>query len=216
MQQRFNFAALLMIYRFKIRFEDEEDFVSVVEVSTKHSFYHLHDIMQTAIGFNKKQEAAIFTANDNWKPIKEIPIPSNYFSILQENGKIPLISTHIFDPYQKFVYVADRENEWVLEVELMKIADDEAKVTYPNIKRTEGFPPRQFIADLIIDDESSADQPDTEPPAMPSFDKLSAALADDKPANESTEKSESATEEPSLEDFPDLGDIDELDFSEEV
>ncbi|MDB4347060.1 plasmid pRiA4b ORF-3 family protein [Bacteroidia bacterium] len=194
-----------MIYRFKIRFEDEEDFVSIVEVNTKHSFFHLHDIMQTAIGFNKKQDASIFTSNDNWKPLKEFSIPSNYNELIEKGEKLPLISAHIFDPYQKFIYIADKENEWVLEVELMRIADDEQNVKYPNVKRTEGFPPRQFVAEPIIDDEPSADIVD-ELAAMPSFDSIVPNLDKDKTKTENSE----------LDEFPDLGDIDEIDFSEEL
>ena len=186
-----------MIYRFKIRFQDEEDFVSVIEVSTKHSFYHLHDIMQTAIGFNKKQDAAVYTTNDNWKPLKEFSIPSNYQELIKKGEKLPLISSHIFDPYQKFLYVADKENEWILEVELLKIADDEKGKSYPNIVRTEGFAPRQFIAQPILDEEESSSDKSTEPQAVPKAPSL---------------KDE---EEMNLEDFPDLGDIDELDFSED-
>lgn len=194
-----------MIYRFKIRFEDEEDFVSIVEVSTKHSFYHLHDIMQTAIGFNKKQEASIFTSNDNWKPLKEFNIPLNYNELINKGEKIPLISSHVFDPYQKFLYVADKANEWILEVELMRITDEEKNTSYPNIKRTEGFPPRQFVADPIIDDEPEAEVA-SDHFAMPSLDSIIPNLENEK---EKAEPSE-------LDNFPDLGDIDEIDFSEEL
>lgn len=186
-----------MIYRFKIRFEDEEGFLSVVEVSTKHSFYHLHDVMQTAIGFNKKQDAAIYTSNDNWKPIKEFNIPANYQELIKQGEKLPLISSHIFDPYQKFLYVADKENEWLLEVELLKIADDEKDKAYPNVVRTEGFAPRQFVAQPILDDEESNTDQSPEPNAVP------------------TEPAHHDEIEMNLEDFPDLGDIDELDLSED-
>ena len=192
-----------MIYRFKIRFEDEEDFLSVVEVSTQHSFYHLHDIMQTAIGFNKKQEAAIFTTNDNWKPLKEISIPSDYTEAIHIGESLPLISKHIFDPYQKFLYLADKANEWVLEVELMRIDNDEPKVVYPRVKRTEGFAPSQFVAAPIIDDADVPKEDFGELPPMPNMEP-------------NKEEINLESNDLNLNEFPDLGDIDEIDFSEEV
>ncbi len=195
-----------MIYRFKLKFEEDEDFTCLVDVDTKQSFYHLHDIAQEAIGFNKKEEASFFTSNDNWKPLKEIAIPQDYAAKIQAAEPLPGISKHIIDPYQKFIYLADKKHEWVLEVELVKITDAEKGKSYPSIFRKEGFAPRQFIVQPTGNDDV-ADTPELPEPQK-------ADLGTEQPsANKTGNADESSV---SLDDFPDLGDIEDLDFSDEL
>lgn len=199
-----------MIYRFKVKFEEDDDFIAVIETSVKQSFYHMHDIIQEAIGFNKKQEASMYTSNDNWKPLKEFEIPTNYAELIADGSALPSISKFIIDPYQKFLYLADKENEWILEIELMKIDQSVDGQSYPRIVRTEGFPPKQFIAQPIPDDEME-DAPEFEIPSMPSLeDPIPKA-----PSSEKKKDNESA-EDFNLDDFPDLDEIDELDLSDEM
>jgi hypothetical protein len=193
-----------MLYRFKVKFEDEDDFIAVIETSVKQSFYHLHDIIQEAIGFNKKQEAAIYTSNDNWKPLKEFNIPNNYQELIDKGEVIPSISKFIKDPYQRFLYVADKTNEWILEIELMKIDASNDKEAYPRIVRTEGFPPKQFVADPIADDDEESGLELPLPDQMPDL------------STPNDSKSENTSGEFDLNSFPDLGDIDDLDFSDEL
>lgn len=197
-----------MLYRFKVKFEDDDDFIAVIETSVKHSFYHLHDIIQEAIGFNKKEDAIIYTSNDNWKPLKEFAIPKNYEELISEGGIIPSISKFIIDPYQRFLYVADKRNEWILEVELMKIDSSNPKHSYPRIVRSEGFAPKQFIADPIADDDEESGLDMSAPSQLPDLD-----LSKNAPAGGDKENIESEFD---LNAFPDLGDIDDLDFSDEV
>lgn len=192
-----------MIYRFKIKFEEDDDFIGIVEVNVKQSVFHFHDIMQKALGFNKKQPAALYTSNDNWKPLKEIEIPADYLDIIEKESKLPSLSQYIIDPYQKFIYMADKENEWILEVELMRIAESNSKHTYPRIVRIEGVPPRQFIADPIIDDEDSSAGLDIDLSMPPQ-------------QSQSSLENKADSIDLNLEDFPDIGNIDEIDFSEEV
>lgn len=190
-----------MIYRFKIKFDEEEDFNAVLEVEATHSFYHLHNIAQEAIGFDKKQTALFYTANDSWKALKEIPIESDFADVINKNGSMPLIGQYINQPFQKFIYVADKENEWVLECELVLLTEGVKGKKYPSIVRTEGYAPRQFIAEPILDDEEELLKEEEEPTAF-DFESI-------------IPKASSDNDDLSLEDFPDLEDIDELDFSDE-
>ncbi len=192
-----------MIYRFKIVFEDEEDFERWIDIKTNASFFTFHNAIQEAIGFNKKEDATFFATNDNWKKLKEIKIPAGDINA----GKDP-IALHVNDPYQKFIYIADISKDWTLEVSLTKILDEEAGKTYPSVFKAIGKPPRQsglLISEeeLALESEQNAagEKDDFELPGLGDI---------------LEEREDEDDGDVSLDDFPDLDGIDEMDFSNEA
>ncbi len=141
-----NFA--LMIYRFKIWFDDLEDVVRWIDIKPSHSFLDFHNIIQESIGFDKKEPSSFFISDDKWRKLFEIE--------LQEMGdaedekaepkalmKDSRLRDYINDPHQRFIYVTDFLAMWTINCELQSINDEAPKKEYPLVFRSEGKSPRQ-------------------------------------------------------------------------
>ncbi len=197
-----------MIYRFKISFEDEEDFERWIDVKTNATFYEFHNAIQDTLLFNKKEDAVFFVVNDNWKKLKEIPVPA-------DNPKDAncTIASAIMQPYQKFIYVADKTMEWTLEIELNKILDETLGVVYPHVFKSIGKPPRQSGL-LLSEEELAQEMEQIEAGSRAKLDLELPGLGDVLGDDDDDEAKEDS-DDYNLDEFPDLGDIDEIDFSKE-
>jgi len=204
MSKIFYTFAVKMIYRFKVRFEEEEDFERWIDIKTTATFLQFHNAIQDTIKFNKKEDASFYVSNDSWKRMKEITLPASANESKNDNS--PVIAAYINEPYQKFIYVADHSMEWTMEVELSKIMDETKDVFYPFIAKSVGNPPRQN--GLQISEAELAEEMISNDIGIAESDDLSEPNIGNLPRTESEDSI-------NLDDFPDLDDIDGLDFSEE-
>lgn len=140
----------LMIYRFKVWFEDMDDIIRWIEIKPSHTFLDFNNIIQEAIGFDNKEAASFFVSDDRWRKISEIKKakPENIENDLTGNMDTPLmadtkIRTFVDDPHQHFIYIFDYNVQWTLMCELIGIEPSVDKQVYPKIYRSEGKPPRQ-------------------------------------------------------------------------
>lgn len=140
----------LMIYRFKVWFEDMDDIIRWIEIKPSHTFLDFNNIIQEAIGFDNKEAASFFVSDDRWRKISEIKKakPENIENDLTGNMDTPLmadtkIRTFVDDPHQHFIYIFDYNVQWTLMCELIGIEPSVEKQVYPKIYRSEGKPPRQ-------------------------------------------------------------------------
>lgn len=137
-----------MIYRFKVWFEDIEDVVRWIDIKPSHSFLDFHNIIQEAIGFDKKEPSSFFISDDKWRKLFEIRLDDmgdqenedSSPSILMKDARL---RDYINDPHQRFVYITDYMAMWTLFCEMQTIADEAPKKEYPLIYRSEGKAPRQ-------------------------------------------------------------------------
>jgi hypothetical protein len=138
-----------MIYRFKVWFEDLEDIVRWIDIKPSHNFLDFHNIIQEAIGFDKKEFSSFYISDDKWRKHMEISLEDMKMS--EENDtEIPSVlmkdsrlRDFINDPHQRFVYVTDFMANWTLFCELLSINDEQAKKDYPLLYKSEGKAPRQ-------------------------------------------------------------------------
>ena len=64
------------------------------------------------------------------------------------------IGSEIREPNQKFIYVYDFNRNWTFLVELISVSKEEnAKLTYPVVVRTEGIAPSQYGTKSILGDK---------------------------------------------------------------
>jgi hypothetical protein len=64
------------------------------------------------------------------------------------------IGSEIRDTNQKFIYVYDFEKNWVFLVELINVSKEEnSKITYPAVSRTEGIGPQQYGTKSLLGDK---------------------------------------------------------------
>lgn len=137
-----------MIYRFKVWFDDIEDVVRWIDIKPSHTFLDFHNIIQEAIGFDKKEPSSFFISDDKWRKLFEIRLvdmgenedEESAPSILMKDARL---RDYINDPHQRFVYITDYMAMWTLFCEMQTIADEAPKKEYPLVYRSEGKAPRQ-------------------------------------------------------------------------
>lgn len=145
-----NFARS-MVYRFKVWFDDVEDVYRWIDIKPSHTFFDFHNIIQEAIGFDKKEFASFYVSDDRWRKLFEITLEDMEMGSDDGNSdgvpamlmKDARLRDYVNDPHQRFVYVTDFVANWTLFVELQTVADEAPKKEYPMVLRSEGKAPRQ-------------------------------------------------------------------------
>ncbi|CAM3855444.1 hypothetical protein MUGA111182_13420 [Mucilaginibacter galii] len=136
----------MALYRFRVTFEDYDDVSREVDIKSTHTFADLHQAIHQSIGYNPDYSSSFYISNDQWTKGEEIAFkPSerkvNRGIALMENSKL---AAFIDDPHQKFYYTSNFDRPFDFHVELVKILDETAGVTYPATVKTAGEAPKQF------------------------------------------------------------------------
>ena len=130
----------MAVYRFRVTFEDYEDVSREIEVLGKQTYEDLHLAIQQAIGFDNSKDASFFMSDDYWRKGQEIALKVNNDDDDDDYPKKKKtikkmsecrVSQFIDDPHQRILYVFDPQARWTLMLELMKILEDDPKVSYP-------------------------------------------------------------------------------------
>lgn len=136
-----------MVYRFKVWFEEIEDVIRWIDIKPSHTFFDFHNIIQEAIGFDKKELASFYVSDDRWRKLFEITLEDMHGADSEEAVSVIMkdarLRDYVNDPHQRFVYVTDFVANWTLLCELQAISDEAPKKEYPLVFRTEGKAPRQ-------------------------------------------------------------------------
>src|SRR6476661_4686798 len=137
----------MAILKFRIYLEEDDSVYRDVVIRHTQSFYDLHETILKAFEFDNKHQATFYRSNDNWQRGREITLDK-----YEKSYKAPpllmkdtTIGSEIKDPNQKFIYVYDFTKNWAFLVALISVSKEEnAKLTYPALVRTEGIPPSQY------------------------------------------------------------------------
>ena len=137
----------MAILKFRIYFEEDESVYRDVAIRHTQTFKDLHDSILKAYEFDNKHKATFFRSNDHWLRGREISLEAydkEYKApplIMQETT----IGSEIRDPNQRFIYLYDFNKNWGFLVELINVSKEEnPKLTYPAVVRTEGIAPSQY------------------------------------------------------------------------
>lgn len=137
----------MAILKFRIYFEEDDSVYRDIAIRHKQNFRDLHEAILKAFEFDNKHSATFFRSNDRWQRGREITLVKYTKEYMVE----PLlmeetpIGTEIKDPNQKFVYLYDFNKNWTFWVELINVSREEnPKLTYPAVVRTEGIAPSQY------------------------------------------------------------------------
>lgn len=137
----------MAILKFRIYFEEDESVYRDVAIRHTQTFKDLHDIILKAYEFDNKHKATFFRSNDHWLRGREISL-----EVYEKEYKAPplimqetTIGSEIRDPNQRFIYLYDFNKNWGFLVELINVSKEEnPKLTYPAVVRTEGIAPSQY------------------------------------------------------------------------
>ena len=137
----------MAILKFRIYFEEDESVYRDVAIRHTQTFKDLHDSILKAYEVDTKHKATFFRSNDHWLRGREISLEAydkEYKApplIMQETT----IGSEIRDPNQRFIYLYDFNKNWGFLVELINVSKEEnPKLTYPAVVRTEGIAPSQY------------------------------------------------------------------------
>ena len=146
----------MAILRFRVYLEEDDSVYRDVAIRHTQTFLQLHEIILKAYEFDKKHQATFYRSNDNWQRGKEITLEkyNKQYRVEPLLMESTMIGSEIFDPNQKFIYVYDFVKNWTFQLELINVSKDEnPKLTYPAIVRTEGIGPSQYGTKGLVGDK---------------------------------------------------------------
>lgn len=155
----------MAVLKFRAYFEEDDSIYRDIVIKHKQSFQDLHEAILKAYEFDSKHQATFYRSNDNWQRGREITLEryeKDYKAeplLMQETS----IGSEIKDPNQKFIYVYDFKRQWTFLIELINVTKEEnPRVTYPSLVRSEGIAPSQYgtkslLGDKFVDVEEKYD-----------------------------------------------------------
>ena len=145
----------MAILKFRAYFEEDDSIYRDIAVKHTQSFLDLHFIILKSFEFDNKHQATFYRSNDKWQRGREISI-EKYDKPYKAEPLIMSVTTvgsEIRNPNEKFIYVYDFVRNWTFLVELISVSKDEnPKLAYPAIIRSEGIAPSQYGTKSILGD----------------------------------------------------------------
>ena len=165
----------MQAYRFRLLYDDHEDFLRDIEIRPGQTFKEFHEIIQKSVGIEGQELASFFVCDRKWNKLQEITLINMMDSVetpktavdedAPASNQIPVtvmedikIRDVIDDPHQRFLYEYDFLNPRTFFIELMRIQDADEKKTYPVCVKQEGV----LAAMAAPNYESFLDDPDEE------------------------------------------------------
>lgn len=148
----------MAVLRFRIYFEEDDSIYRDVAIKHTQTFFQLHQVILKSYEFDNKHQATFYRSNDNWQRGREISLAKydkayKAAPLLMEETPI---GTEIRDPNQKFIYTYDFVKNWSFLVELINVSKEEnAKIDYPAMVKTEGIAPSQYGTKGLTGDKLS-------------------------------------------------------------
>jgi hypothetical protein len=137
----------MAILKFRVYFEEDESIYRDIAIRHTQKFSELHETILKAYEFDSKHKATFYRSNDNWQQGREITL-----EVYDKPYKAPpllmaetTIGSEIKIPNQKFLYLYDFNKNWSFLIELINVSKEEnPKLSYPAVVRTEGIGPSQY------------------------------------------------------------------------
>jgi len=159
-------------YKFRVYFDDVEDFVRDIEILSDDNFESFHHILYDSIGLKGNELASFFICDKKWNKQKEITLIdmgdesitetpeyddeddfSTKSDIPKSVMKNSLLKDFIFDPHQQLIYEYDFFNTKVFYIELLKIQPQQDGVQYPRCTHKVKEVPKEEHRTLLPDPE---------------------------------------------------------------
>jgi len=164
----------MYFYKFKVTFDDVEDFERNIEILASDNFESFHQILFETMGlsghelasfsicdakWNKKQEITLIDMQDdseteapNYDDEEEFSTASNLPKFIMKDA---VLKDFITDPHQLIIYEYDFINPKVFYIELLKTLPAKENIDYPRCTLSTGVLPKpdQIVAALNPDND---------------------------------------------------------------
>lgn len=147
---------VMAILRFRVYFEEDDSIYRDVAIRHTQHFLQLHQAILKAYEFDSKHQATFFRSNDHWQRGKEITFQKydKAYKVEPLLMESTTVGSEIYDPNQKFVYLYDFTKNWSFLVELINVSKEEnPRLDYPAIVRSEGIAPSQYGTKGLVSDK---------------------------------------------------------------
>lgn len=145
----------MQVYRFRILFEEQEEFLRDIEIKPGQTFKDFHDIILQSVDIESNELASFFICDPGWSKLREITLidmglktPDTDFDdddrkpvsvpipvAIMEDVKIREV---IEDPHQRMLFEYNFLNPTTFFIELTKIFEGDTKKVYPVCVKKEG------------------------------------------------------------------------------
>jgi len=145
----------MQVYRFRLLFEEQEDFLRDIEIKPGQTFKDFHDIILQSVDIESNELASFFICDPGWSKQREITlidmglkVPDTDFDdddrkpvevpipvMIMEDVKIREV---IDDPHQRILFEYNFLNPTTFFIELTKIVEGDPKKQYPICVKKEG------------------------------------------------------------------------------
>ena len=155
----------MAILKFSVYFEEDDSIYRDIVIKHTQTFQDFHFIILKSFEFDTKHQATFFRSNDKWLRGREITL-EKYDKSYQAPPLIMAetsIGSEIKNPNEKFIYVYDFSRNWTFLIELIGVSKEEnSKIDYPALIRSEGIAPSQYgtksvLGDRFVDVEEKYD-----------------------------------------------------------
>lgn len=153
----------MFYYKFRVYFDEVEDFVRDIEILSNDNFESLHQILYQSIGLEGNELASFSLCDSKWNKQNEITLidmkddeVADTPEYDEEDGyatkthlpkfimKDSILNKMISDPHQHILYEYDFLNPKVFYIELMKVAKADDGVNYPRCTHKEQELPKSI------------------------------------------------------------------------
>lgn len=146
----------MAILKFRVYLEEDDSVYRDIAIRHTQRFFDLHEMILKSFEFDNKHKATFYRSNDNWAQGREIAL-----EIYDNEHKAPpllmnetVLGAEIRDTNQKFVYRYDFNKSWMFLIELINVSNEEnPRISYPTIVRTEGIGPNQYGTKSLLGDK---------------------------------------------------------------
>jgi len=148
----------MIIYRFRLTSEDQEDFIREIEIQPTQTFLDFHEIILSCSDLEPCQNAFFYTTDKKYKKHQEISYKQKKKKIRKYDDELDEIITEemvlhlmknsrlnafIEDPHQKMIYEFIGKDFYVFNLELFKIIKSEESVFLPRCVKSTGELPKR-------------------------------------------------------------------------
>lgn len=145
----------MQVYRFRLLYEEQDDFLRDIEIKPGQTFKDFHDIILQSVDIEGKELALFFICDPQWNKQREItlidmglkdpdtdiddddrkPVKAPIPVMIMDDVKIREV---IEDPHQRILFEYNFLNPVTFFIELIKIVDGDPKKVYPLCVKKEG------------------------------------------------------------------------------
>jgi hypothetical protein len=163
----------MIIYRFRITSEEQEDFIREIEIQPTQTFLDFHEVIQSSADLDMCDKAFFYTTDRKYKKHQEISFKPQKKKLKKYDDELDEIITEEFelhlmknsrlknfieDPHQKMIYEYFGKEFHAFHIELFKLLKIEDDILLPRCIRKTGNLPKKAEIAAIADEEPEPEE----------------------------------------------------------